>query len=667
MENRWFLGWVLSSPDGLKAGRVQVLASLKENSSRDYVVDRRIGEDVGIDLGKTDKVFWPQRPASDILPSTLVRFQCEQTNDYGSDDFPERDWWKIRQINNKWQCERFGNRVVEVDNFDFLNCDSPVLTGVNENEQVYLYDTSNKRYLGLWIVGKSIGEDRGKSIRPYPTQKDLFAFEKLKLPPGCEYVFPVNFERSPIPRKYLLFRPKDSLGTRYDWYTQKQYADWCIEKLKGLAPEIFSQIAKLWPKWKEVLTDKLIELTSDQIIHNQSRWERLIRDFSYLQLESDSIRQLMTNEHFQKRIKEYIVLEQQQASIIPSQANEDFVSRLKIQIIELQKQLDTEKKSKADEISELNTKLGQYAEEILQLKKELKSVQEASSTHSESAFRYKNNNPNSEVFEGTDLTVQNDFVEKRLWPILSQKYPNGIDKTLAKFLHAAVLGSKAILVPNPVWAKSYAEAIGPSAVFQTIHVEPIWIRFQDLWEGGLKSVWQNAHQRNDKLYFVLLRDFNRALPQYYARPLLDLIAGYSDFLEPADSTAWPNNLRLFVCPSKENESLPLTVEVLHHFSAIGREVGRPAIKAEILEEGYVRAKTWFNWLEEISKHLGTVLNQWNDLVEYEPITKTIQLDCKQITQVMITLRDRERDAIEYAKEIRFGIPKSYLPKSQEEM
>lgn len=315
----------------------------------------------------------------------------------------------------------------------------------------------------------------------------------------------------------------------------------------------------------------------------------------------------------------------------------------------------------------MNTKLGQYAEEILQLKKELRSVQDASSTHSESVIRYKKNNPNSEVFERTDLTDQNDFVEKRLWPILSQKYPYGVDKTLAKFLHAAVLGSKAILVPNPVWAKGYAEAIGPSAVFQTIHVEPIWIRFQDLWEGGIKSVWQNAHQRNDKLYFVLLRDFNRALPQYYARPLLDLIAGYSDVLEPTDSTAWPNNLRLFVCPSKENESLPLTAELLHHFSAIGREVGRPAIKAEILEEGYVRAKTWFNWLEEISKHLGTVLNQWNDLVESEPITKTIQLDCKQITQVMITLRDRERDAIEYAKEIRFDIPKSYLPKSQEEM
>ncbi len=669
MENRWFLGKVQSSPDGEKPGKVKVLASLKQNPDGDYVVNQLMQGGMQEEFGPSGSIFWPQSPKSSIPSGVFVRFQCERTDSHGdSSSHPPRDWWKIMKVSENWLCDRMGYRVVERQSLSSTDFENLTVQNCLEGDQIYLYIRSESKYIGLFQVGETADKSNHRNIKPIDF-KNVRSFKKDVIPKDCHYPSHASVAPGVTVTRYFLYAPDDSLGTSFDWYTQKQYADWCIERLKENMPnEVFREIAKLWPKWEDILTDGLKQLSSDERILYQARWERLIKDFSYFQLESNSISQLIASEPFRKRIKEFIDLdERQQTPIIPPEEDDKLVSELEKQVEELQHQLREERQSKAEEISEFDAELDRCADEILRLKSELQSAQEAYSIPPVETIPQKIIEPVTEVFSDSEFTVQRDFVEKRLWPILYQKYPNGVSKTLAKFLHAAVLGSKAILVPNPVWAKGYSEAIGPKAVFRTIHVEPLWIRFQDLWEGGLKSVWQDAHRNSDKLYFVLLRDFNRALPQYYARPLLDLIARYSDVLEVADSTVWPENLRLFACPSNENESLPLTAEVLHHFSGIDREV-RPCVDSvEYLKQGYVSAETWFGWLKEATEKVAKDSSDTRGLVESEPISKAIGIDCERIKQVLIALRDRERDAVGFAKDIRLEIPKdNYLPKSEED-
>lgn len=74
-------------------------------------------------------------------------------------------------------------------------------------------------------------------------------------------------------------------------------------------------------------------------------------------------------------------------------------------------------------------------------------------------------------------------------------------------------------------------------------VEAKWLSFQDLWENGLKVIWESAHASENILHFLILRDVNLSSPECYAGPLLDLDRGFRKKL-PYDGKGWPKNLRI---------------------------------------------------------------------------------------------------------------------------
>src|SRR5262249_39124794 len=121
--------------------------------------------------------------------------------------------------------------------------------------------------------------------------------------------------------------------------------------------------------------------------------------------------------------------------------------------------------------------------------------------------------------------------------------------------------------------------------------------FEDLWRGGLACCWERSALGPTAIELVLLRDFNRALPQCYARPILDLIAGYTEELPDPASGGWPPVLRLLACVAAKDDSLPLTREVVRHFAAVQRAAAATRERARPLEEGHVPVECWVKWSE----------------------------------------------------------------------
>ncbi len=134
--------------------------------------------------------------------------------------------------------------------------------------------------------------------------------------------------------------------------------------------------------------------------------------------------------------------------------------------------------------------------------------------------------------------------------------------------HAAVLAVRALLVPHPGWSRAYAEAMGPAARLVSIQTEPHWLRFGDFRAAGFDEAWRAASEDGDRLYLLHLEDLDRALPELWLRPCLDLLAGFRDRLP--DGRAWPANLRLLASPAPDAAVLPLSPFVVGCFTALPR-------------------------------------------------------------------------------------------------
>ena len=78
-------------------------------------------------------------------------------------------------------------------------------------------------------------------------------------------------------------------------------------------------------------------------------------------------------------------------------------------------------------------------------------------------------------------------------------------------------------------------------------VEPDWLKFEYLFENGLKQIWKSAHENPDMIHFLILEDINMASIECYGRPLLDIVEGVRLKL-PGLVLSMPDNLWVFGIP-----------------------------------------------------------------------------------------------------------------------
>src|SRR5262249_49776006 len=133
------------------------------------------------------------------------------------------------------------------------------------------------------------------------------------------------------------------------------------------------------------------------------------------------------------------------------------------------------------------------------------------------------------------------FLQDRLLPILAEWMPD-ITLPWAELLHHAIRACRWVLIPNPAWGLAYHAAMGGTATIQIVQVEPTWLCFADAWKGFVEQCWRAAYQKPESLHLLLFEDVNRALPECWARPWLDLIAGFREVLPVEEQFGWPENL-----------------------------------------------------------------------------------------------------------------------------
>jgi len=106
-----------------------------------------------------------------------------------------------------------------------------------------------------------------------------------------------------------------------------------------------------------------------------------------------------------------------------------------------------------------------------------------------------------------------------------------------------ILNSKACFLPCISWAYIIAKAIRNTSVY-TLHVEHDWLHYSDFCKHGLLSIFEEAHNKPNHIYFLVLENLNITQPECGLKPLLNFINGTEPVLKGYDQS-FPKNLNIF--------------------------------------------------------------------------------------------------------------------------
>ncbi len=235
----------------------------------------------------------------------------------------------------------------------------------------------------------------------------------------------------------------------------------------------------------------------------------------------------------------------------------------------------------------------------------------------------------------------------------------------AALFHHTIRTCRWVLIPNPAWGLAYHEAMGGTATIQIVQVEPTWLCFADAWKGSVEQCWMAAYQKPERLHLLLFEDVNRALPECWARPWLDLLAGFREVLPVVEQCGWPENLRILACPDADQAALPLSKTVVQHWAAVSlRPLGAKPASPPIIREGHVAWDAWKAWgTQDTEKEANTVPWPHNgdagfNLKDFGPLARSVTRDLQRL-EVSLQRLGRQEVA-QTVSNIRIKWPQEYL-------
>lgn len=109
-----------------------------------------------------------------------------------------------------------------------------------------------------------------------------------------------------------------------------------------------------------------------------------------------------------------------------------------------------------------------------------------------------------------------------------------------------------------------ANVLGNST-YQLCQPSPRWISFKEFWEESLQNIWDSAHTNPEIWHFLLLENFNIALPECYGMPLWNIITQKTKKIPYASTSEYPANLRIIVSKtaieSEDNSHMGLQTHI----------------------------------------------------------------------------------------------------------
>ena len=161
-----------------------------------------------------------------------------------------------------------------------------------------------------------------------------------------------------------------------------------------------------------------------------------------------------------------------------------------------------------------------------------------------------------ETFVGEPLT-ESDFLSQRLSPMLRAHGISLADNKVSN-LHALLVASQLILLPDVSWVIAYAEAMGGTAVASCVTVEPDWMSFSKCYSGELGSALEMAFADPDRLHLVILDGVDRCPSHAWLQPCFQLVSRWRKTFPAPSGKRWPDNLRIILTAEKSESCFPLT-------------------------------------------------------------------------------------------------------------
>ena len=207
---------------------------------------------------------------------------------------------------------------------------------------------------------------------------------------------------------------------------------------------------------------------------------------------------------------------------------------------------------------------------------------------------------------------------------------------------------------------------GGTATIQMVQVEPTWLRFADAWKGHVEQCWVTAYQAPERLHLLLFEDVNRALPECWARPWLDLLAGFREMLPVAEQFAWPGNLRILACLAADQAALPLSKTVVRHWAGVSLQpLGDALASSPILREGHAPWEAWQAWgtqdAEQDTNKIWWLPNgdEGFNMKDFGPLARSVARDLHRLQNNLQHLNP-QRDVTRTVRNIRIVWPQEYL-------
>ncbi|EDM25761.1 hypothetical protein LNTAR_15132 [Lentisphaera araneosa HTCC2155] len=431
---------------------------------------------------------------------------------------------------------------------------------------------------------------------------------------------------------YLLAEPDHGLiHKEIDVQTEAQLSNWFKKQLKELT--VFNSLnAKEQTEFSKILKTliKDKEFRGNKRNVEQQRWSRVVEDLKVYQFSINEIKSLVKLPQWQKAFSSSIEanvssfkeeihsqLKGLEDELVNKQEEykefeKSFDSSKKNREADLDKAIhskklifEKEEKARLKQISVLEKDLKELEDDLLKRETQLVTYQKRFDSASErfkstrqelvedlSLFqnvlgfeahkaRVNEFNDDTEIVQLPLLEVEDtkhEVMVDRLKEEFSIWLPN-TPKGYSKLLYLAIGGSKAIIVPDETYSCAFQAGQGERCRLSFIVVDPSWTRFKEAWEE-MSIVWSHALNNPTYQFLLHIQDFDMALAEVWARPLLNILAGFSQKLQVGpDCFSWPDNLKLIISPSIDKEnSFGLSPEVCAHFTAInpnaeGEEIG----------------------------------------------------------------------------------------------
>jgi len=361
-------------------------------------------------------------------------------------------------------------------------------------------------------------------------------------------------------RTFLLEEPKE-IAEKIDCMTNQQLAGWFRELLKTLPP-----LSTL---------DKLPELM-ETIDKSDLKWARLSRVLGL----SNEI--MLTQEELEKLATTSEPLMQIYQQSIEAIKNEIYTSEMaplqsQIDILSSQcKQLQHQKEKLQKEYKKQQIQKEELEADVEHLKTNrdiiIKNIRIQSLLNQNTQVHELGNN--SACFTSFEcqsyLHTENPFENLSDFLLCYSDLFQSNEKVNHRLALFQLRTFRTILCSAPKLVQQIAKYSNNCKLYIQ-QVEADWLRFESLYDNGLKQSWESAKSQPEVLHFFLLEDINLASIECYAKPILDFLEGIRLSL-PGLSPVWPSNLWIFGSPlppiDDHSFGLPLIPNSFKNWGAI---------------------------------------------------------------------------------------------------